>query len=72
MLTQEEIEQYHRDGYVTPSFRLDESTLNDIRDAHTRLVNRHPEFSDYCSALLAYDPWFLTVARRPDILDQVE
>ena len=72
MLTSSEIEQYHRDGFVTPDFCLDETTLNDIREAHARLVNRHPEFSDYCSALLAYDTWFLTVARRPDILDMVE
>ena len=49
MLTSSEIEQYHRDGYVTPSFRLDEATLDDIREAHARLVHRHPEFSDYCS-----------------------
>lgn len=72
MLTSSEIEQYHHDGFVTPDFRLDETTLNDIREAHARLVNRHPEFSDYCSALLAYDTWFLTVARRPELLDMVE
>lgn len=72
MLTSSEIEQYKRDGFVTPDFRLDETTLEDIREAHARLVSRHPVFSDYCSALLAYDTWFLSVARRPDILDMVE
>ena len=72
MLTSSEIEQYHRDGFVTPDFCLDEETLDDIREAHARLVHRYPEFSDYCSALLAYDTWFLTVARRPEILDLVE
>ncbi|MDG2221387.1 MAG: phytanoyl-CoA dioxygenase family protein [Rubripirellula sp.] len=72
MLTSAEIDQYHDDGYVTPDFCLDETTLDDIREAHARLVKRHPEFSDYCSALLAYDTWFLTVARQPAILDMVE
>lgn len=72
MLTSAEIVQYHDDGYVTPDFCLDETTLDDIREAHARLVKRHPEFSDYCSALLAYDTWFLTVARQPAILDMVE
>ena len=72
MLTNSEIDQYRRDGFVTPAFRLDDAILGDIRDAHARLVTRHPEFSDYCSALLAYDPWFLEVARRPEILDMVE
>jgi len=72
MLTPAEIEKYHRDGHVTPGLRLDDQTLDDIRDAHARLVTRHPEFSDYCSALLAYDTWFLEIARRPEILDIVE
>ena len=72
MLSSSEIEQYHRDGYVTPDFRLDATTLNDIREAHSRLVHRNPEFKDYCSAVFAYDTWFLTVARRPEILDMVE
>lgn len=72
MLNSAEIEQYHRDGYVTPDFRMDETTLDGIREAHARLINRHPEFNDYCSALLAYDTWFLTVAREPAILDMVE
>jgi len=71
MLTNDQIEQYHRDGYVTPDFRLPENVLQDIRQAHDRLVERHPEFSDYCSAILAYDTWYLDIARRPEILDMV-
>lgn len=71
MLTAPQLEQYHRDGYVTPDYRLPETVLDDIRAAHARLVDRHPEFSDYCSAVLAYDTWFLTVARIPAILDMV-
>ena len=72
VLTEKEIENYKKDGYVTPQFRLPDEVLSDIRAAHDRLVQRHPEFSDYCSALLAYDTWFLTVARMPEILDMVE
>lgn len=71
MLTDAQIEQYHANGFVTPDYRLPDDVLNDIRDAHDRLIGRHPEFSDYCSALLAYDTWFLTVARIPEILDMV-
>ncbi len=71
MLTNEEIEHYHRDGYVTPDFHLPEDVLEDIRSAHSRLVEQQPEFNDYCSALLAFDTWYLTVARRPEILDMV-
>lgn len=71
MLSSEEITKYHEAGYVTPDFRLPTQVIQDIREAHDRLVARHSEFSDYCSALLAYDTWFLTVARRPEILDMV-
>jgi ectoine hydroxylase-related dioxygenase (phytanoyl-CoA dioxygenase family) len=45
--------------------------LDDIKAAHWRLVENHPEFADYCSALLAFDTWYLTIARRPEILDMV-
>jgi ectoine hydroxylase-related dioxygenase (phytanoyl-CoA dioxygenase family) len=71
MLTDSQIAQYHSDGFVTPDYRLPREVVDDIRDAHNRLVKRYPEFSDYCSALLAYDTWFLTVARRAEILDMV-
>jgi ectoine hydroxylase-related dioxygenase (phytanoyl-CoA dioxygenase family) len=71
MLSDEQVEQYRRDGYVTANARLDESVLEEIRAAHARLIERHPEFSDYCSALLAYDTWYLSVARIPEILDEV-
>ncbi len=72
MLSEQEIEKYHRDGYVTPDFRLPDAVLDDIKAAHGRLIKNHPEFADYCSALLAFDTWYLTVARRPEILDMVE
>ena len=71
MLTDFQIAQYHSDGFVTPDYRVPEPVLADIRDTHTRLVTRHREFADYCSALLAYDTWFLTVARIPEVLDMV-
>ncbi len=72
MLTNEQIEQYHQNGYVTPIYQLSDDVLKDIRAAHGRLIERHPEVSDYCSALLAFATWFLTVARMPEILDMVE
>jgi hypothetical protein len=71
MLSSHQIEHYQRDGYVTPDLRLPQIVLDDIRAAHDRLVERYPEFSDYCSALLAFDTWFLTVARIPELLDLV-
>jgi ectoine hydroxylase-related dioxygenase (phytanoyl-CoA dioxygenase family) len=71
MLTESQIEAYQQRGYVTPSYRVPNELLAEIKEAHARLIAKHPDVSDYCSALLAFDPWFLNVARQPDILDMV-
>ena len=71
-LTDQEVAQYHEDGYVIPKYRLPEETLADIRADHDRLLARHPEFRDYCPMLLRYDLSFLNYARDPIILDMVE
>ena len=72
MLSADEIEHYHNDGYVIPDFRLDDAVLDDIRTNHDRLLAKHPEFTDYCPAVLAFDAGFLNVARNRAILDMVE
>ena len=72
MLTTEQINTYHEKGYVTPNFRLPQSTVDEIRERHSQLLIDHPQFKNYCPALLAYDTAFLEVAKNPDILDMVE
>lgn len=72
MLSDAEIRRYREDGYVTPDFALGEDRLRSIREAHDRLIAAHPEFRDYCPALLAFETGFLEVARTPEILDMVE
>lgn len=72
MLTEQQVDQYHQDGYVIPDFRLDDDTIDSISRAHDRLLVSHPEFVDYCPALLAFDTGFLNYARIPEILDIVE
>lgn len=72
MLSPSEIEQYHRDGYVIPDYRLQMDTIESIRRDHSRFVERHPQFEDYCPALFVYDMTFLNYARNDEILDMVE
>ncbi len=72
MLNEQQIGDYHENGYVTPDFRLPEDVIEDIRVLHDRLLVKHPEFVNYCPNLLAYDTGFLNVARLPEILDMVE
>ena len=71
MLSEAQVAQYHDKGYVTPQFRLSESTVDDIRQTHSRLLRNHPEFNNYCPSLLAHDLGFLNYARTPEILDMV-
>lgn len=70
-LTAEQIAQYHRDGYIVPDFRMPEAILSQIRDRHAALLNREPQFRDYCPALLEYDLAFLQYCENDKILDMV-
>ena len=70
-LSAAQLEQYQLKGFVVPDYRVPDRLLAEIKEAHARLIQNHPEFADYCSALLAYDLWFLNVARESKILDLV-
>ncbi len=72
MLSEDQIRQYHEDGFVIPDFRMPESVLDSIKDRHRHLLDRHPEFRDYCSAVLQHDEGFLSYCRNDEILDMVE
>ncbi len=65
MLNETQVRHYHEHGYVIPDSRLPETVLEDLRADHARLVQRHPEFRQYCPNLLSYDLRFLEIARTP-------
>ena len=71
MLSAAQMARYHEDGYVVPDFRLAPETLEAIRACHDRLLADHPEFRDYCPAVLDQDRAFLEFAREEAILDMV-
>ena len=56
LLNDAQIDHYQRTGYVIPDFRLSEDNLMQIKATHARLVERYPQFTDYCGSLLAFDP----------------
>ena len=72
MLTDNQILEYHEDGYTIPNYRLPDGALADIRRHHDCLIHNHPKFRNYCPNILAYDLSFLNYARLPEILDMVE
>lgn len=72
MLTVEEIDKYKKDGYVVPNFFMPENILNKIELKHNELLIKHPEFKNYCPAVLSYDEGFLEFCKNKAILDYVE
>ena len=76
ILTAEEVVHYHEHGFVIPSrFRFELDVVDRIRADHMRLVQRgaeeHPEWKDYCPALLPHDLSFVNYARDPRMLSMV-
>ena len=76
ILTAEEVAHYHEHGFVIPSrFRFELDVVDRIRADHMRLVQRgadeHPEWKDYCPALLPHDLSFVNYARDPRMINMV-
>ena len=59
MLSESQIEQYKKDGYVVPDFTMPEYMIIRIEESHNKLLSKHPEFKNYCPAILSYDESFL-------------
>ena len=72
MLTLTQIDQYREDGFTIPDFRMPPHVLESIRERHGRLLERHPEFRNYCPALLHFDLAFAGYCETPGLLDMVE
>ena len=72
MLTEAQIAQYHEDGYVIPDFVMPDDVIESIQARHAALLDKHPEFRDYCPAILQYDEGFADYCRNDEILDMVE
>jgi ectoine hydroxylase-related dioxygenase (phytanoyl-CoA dioxygenase family) len=72
MLTEAQIAQYHEDGYVIPDFIMPDEVIDSIQARHAALLEKHPEFRDYCPAVLQYDEGFADYCRNGEILDMVE
>jgi hypothetical protein len=72
MLTEAQVAQYHEDGYVIPDFVMPDDVIESIQTRHAALLEKHPEFRDYCPAILQYDEGFADYCRNDEILDMVE
>ena len=72
MLSADQIIQYKECGYVIPDFVMPPEQIEAIKERHSLLVSAHPEFTDYCPAMLQYDEAFVEFCKSDDILNMVE
>ena len=72
MLSESQIRRYHDDGFVIPDFSMPEDVLASIQERHSQLLERYPEFRQYCPALLQFDITFAEYCQTPGLLDLVE
>ena len=72
MLSKLQLEQYENDGYVIPDFKMPEYLLKKIEERHDKLLDTHPEFKNYCPAILHYDESFIEFCKNEIILNYVE
>ena len=71
MLTVSQIDQYRRDGYIVPDYRLPDALLQLLDDKICHFLNEHPQYRDNCPALLREDLTFSKYCHAPGILDMV-
>ena len=72
MLTESQINEYKQNGFVIPDFVMPENILLKIEERHNKLLKIHPEFKNYCPAVLSYDEGFLDFCKNEIILNFVE
>lgn len=71
MLSDKQVKEYHENGFAIMDYRLSDEDLKDIKEAHKNLIDKYPEYVDYCPKILAYDLNFLKYARDKNILECV-
>ena len=72
MLTNDDIIKYQEDGFVIPNFKMCEKDLLEIENKHNKLINKFPDYKNYCPALFLKDESFLKYCLNEKILKFVE
>ncbi|MGI9417943.1 MAG: phytanoyl-CoA dioxygenase family protein [Geminicoccaceae bacterium] len=71
MLDSVQTAAYREQGFVAPAFRFPDDRLAEMRAAVDRMIDAHPEWTDFCPQLLAQDPLWLEIASTPELLNVI-
>lgn len=72
MLSEKQLAEYDENGFVILDYRMPKEDIEDIKNYHKILLEKHPEFRDYCPTLLKHDLNYLKYAKKPEILNCVK
>ena len=72
MLTDAQITQYHKDGFIVPNYRLPAETLASLSHDVDRFIGDDIERRQFVPTMFDYDERCLDYAFNPDLLDMIE
>ena len=72
MLTDAQITQYHKDGFIVPNYRLPAETLASLSHDVDRFIGDDIERRQFVRTIFDYDERFIDYAFNPDLLDMIE
>ena len=72
MLTDAQITQYHKDGFIVPNYRLPAETLASLSHDVDRFIGDDIERRQFVPTMFDYDERFIDYAFNPDLLDMIE
>ncbi len=72
MLTEAQVAQYHRDGFIVPEYRLPQKTIEALRRDVAGLIGNDSEKRQFVPTMFDYDRKFVEYAKDPHLLDMIE
>ena len=72
MLTDAQIAQYHKDGFIVPDYQLPQEMLTALSRDVDQFIGDDPERRQFVPTMFDYDGRFVEYARDPALLDMIE
>lgn len=68
MLSETEVAQFHRTGWIVPDYRVPDHELRAAQDLTNKLLSERPEYADLYPDLLRAEPRFCAIGVEPTLL----
>ena len=68
MLSEADVTQFHRDGWIVPDYRVPDALLSEAQELTTRMLAERPDYADLYPDLLRAEPRFCAIGVEPKLL----